>query len=452
MRQNYLIKVFTAGLICFASLYALQKLRPGPQEPAPHVFINETQDHRFDESVQVSILASQRRTGVQNAVVITNRFAGTDLQKVAAAVFADLRLGRENHGRAILYLYSPEEKSLKIEVGYALEGLLPDSKVHALEMAAKTFIYTDRYQDFWAELINTLNIEIQQQERGADEPAEKFDFSKMRFVSGGGGVFSNRYDVSLKQLEDESKKIKNPADSPYQPSNDLQGTLKNYFESLRQGLGDESLPLLSWESRIYRQLTPMTTYQLFRNWDMYSKAGVERIFELGRLAFVFFKAEHPVLPIILQKENGLWTVNEPLSWALFHRFEDSLRVFLKYPIEAPDQEFENYLTTQLAQPLYPQPTVTLGRWPQKSIQSSYFSVFWLERVDFEFQKSKWSQLSDADLWVASDVMTHLGRYSEQLKILRELQRRQPKNAILARNLKFYEEVYQFTGPQWRLAF
>jgi hypothetical protein len=38
---------------------------------------------------------------------------------------------------------------------------------------------------------------------------------------------------------------------------------------------------------------------------------------------VLFKPNHPVLPILLRRnEKGLWFVDEPQSWATFHLFQD----------------------------------------------------------------------------------------------------------------------------------
>ena len=150
-------------LSLFISVIASVKLSASTAiaKKAKYVFINETKDHRFDESIRVSILAAEKRTGVQHAVLISDKpIPKDDINFGAAQIFKDLQLGKQNSGRAILYYYSPEKKLLKIEVGYALEGDLSDVIVHRLELAAKSFIYSDHYQDFWAELINTINIEI----------------------------------------------------------------------------------------------------------------------------------------------------------------------------------------------------------------------------------------------------------------------------------------------------
>lgn len=291
-----------------------------------HIFINETSDHRFDESIRITILAAMNRTQIQNAVVITDKFNPIELEAKANQLFHNMRVGAKQNGRGILYLYSPASHALKIEVGYALEGILPDAAVKGFELAAKTFIYSDRYQDFWAELINTLNIEVFEREQGSGTNAmEAYDFSKFHFLSGGAGVASLSYSPTSDQLKFESQTTGSP--NLFSASEPLDQSIETYLNSLMQGANDSNMDILSKESHIFRQNTPFTSYNLFRNWRMYSKAGTPRTFIEGPFAFVFFSSNYPVLPIIFKIENSRWRVEEPLSWSLFHRYEDSMRFF-----------------------------------------------------------------------------------------------------------------------------
>jgi hypothetical protein len=418
-----------------------------------YVFINETKDHRFDESIRVSIVAAMERTGVQNAVMITDAVESGTLEADAARLMKELKVGAAQRGRGILYLFSPAKKLLKIEVGYALEGVLPDVSVSAMELAAKSFTYADRYQDFWAELINTLNIEIQERERGSSHE-EQFDFANFRYVSGGAGVSSREYEASPEQLLKEFRSAFVTGD--FRASADVNEALAGYLKSLHDGAGDSNLSVLAPESRLFRQFTPMTTFQLFRNWSMYTKAGVDRVFDEGKLAFAFFKEGNPVLPIVLSKSDGLWQVNEPLSWSLFQRFEDSNTVFLKYPLAGISKELASYLDTRVRSPLYkmekPIPLAMLEPNEAKSFDTMalYFKLFWLSRVAKTFAAMDLAKQPVDTVWIAADTFLNSGRMNEFAKAYELAASHFPDDKAIQTNARFYKELIHFKDADWRL--
>lgn len=425
----------------------------GASLPPKYIFINQTSDHRFDESIRISIVASLDRTGVQNAVVITDDLDLKKLEDKAAALFSELRVGEQQKGRGILYLFSPAKKALKIEVGYSLEGVLPDVTVRGLELAAKTFIYSNRYQDFWAELINTLNIQIYEAEHGEDHRQDaNFDFSKFRFLSGAAGVASRSYSPSLEQLALE---FKTSAKSESVPAFEkIDQSVESYLKSLKAGVGESTLDILSEESRIFREVTPQTNYQLFRNWKMYSRAGIDRTFVENNVAFVFFKSGHPTLPLVLKKQKGKWRVEEPLSWSLFHRFENSMGVFLKFPLTGISVELAHYLEDKLGNPLYPlsKPIdlVNLVETPllESDWHSLYFRLFWLSKVNEKIKTL--SQLPTDDIWIVADTFMNLGKMTEFSSAYDLGAARMPNNQRVQEAAKFYRELIQFKESEWRL--
>lgn len=456
MTSKVLFRLTAVTLLALLPVLYRVVSKSGTNTPFHHVFINETSDHRFDESIQVSILSSFNRTHVQNAVVISDRFSSTDLNSAAAELFKTLKLGQHTQGRALLYLFSPRASSLKIEVGYALEGVLPDAHVHMLEQAAKTFIFTDHYQDFWAELINTANIEIYERENLKGEVTEDFDFSKFRFLSGGAGIISNRYLATPGELEKEMNRLKPEEKSRFTPDADIRVTVENYLESLHKGLGDENLPLLARESRIFRQITPMTNYQLYRNWKMYSRAGIDRVFTEGKEGFVFFRPGYPVLPLVLRNENGVWKVQEPLSWSLFQRFEDSMKVFLKYPLNSSSSDLNSYIAGAFGKPIYNGPIIDLealyqGNFESRSLLQTYFRLYWLDQAVELVENNPSLKWTDDLGWVALDVYSNLGQFSKALSVMEKLVRAHPEDVTWKRNYDFYKNAYHFTGPDWTLS-
>lgn len=423
--------------------------------PSRHIFINETADHRFDESIRVSILAASNRTGIQNAVVISNRENEADLAKAAAEIFSELQLGRSNHGRAILYYFNPKSRSLKIEIGHALEGVLPDLIVQNLELAAKSFIFVDKYQDFWAELINTINIEVQKKQRGSGGENWDYDFSKFRFLSGGGGILSTSYQDSWQQLLKESRRSGAPGLELFRAQKDVKSTVSLYLKSLEEGFGDMELDILAKESQFFRKLTPQSSYQMFRNARMYQEAGIDRIFTEENLAFVFFKPEHPVLPLILKKAEGYWRVQEPLSWSLFQRYENSNQIFLKFPIQGFSREALSYLNAHIGAPLFPLGSPLslqfLSQNASGDSKSSLIHLYWLDKVEYEFEKAGLAALSNDELMMAADVHQNLGHFSKFRAAYDSLAERLPRDKRIQSNKAFYHQALAFKDEEWILS-
>lgn len=438
-----------------------------------NVFVNTTSDHRFDDSIRVSILAARKRTGVQNAVVIANRMPiGKSLEQWASELFAELALGRENAGRAILYLYVPTERALKIEVSYALEGIVTDLDVKRLEEAAKTFVYVDRQHDFWAELINTINIHVQRKAEGKIG----FDFTHSTYVSGGAGAASWDYDVTVEQLSRELRLLAPDRESEFRAGSTPAETLRKYLESLGQGIGDPKLPLLSSGSRLFRNHTPLTRAQLLRNATIYTEAGEPVWIEQGARALAVFARSHPVLPIVLSRtRDGRWLVDEPASWAWFHRFEDSLEVF---------QKFKGHpFASRMREAGFRSPDYFIyhGAAPVRSFVESD-EDFTATMIDLQLQAARASSadahfalgdfllfevyvpeaalgayLKGLELdpgrhdyrWRLLDLYINLGRVRDFLETGRRLVTAHPNDTTLARDFEFFEKAYSFDPAEWQ---
>ena len=179
-----------------------------------------------------------------------------------------------------------------------------------------------------------MNIEIANAKDGKKFP-ENLQF---KYLAGGAGVSAADY-ATLEQLKVELKEKKTTQSS----GRSIDEVVAQYFSSLSQGLSEENSDILSRESEFARRMVPLTSFQLYRNWEMYQKVRRDRTFEMDDLAFVFFKPGQPVLPIVLKKHAGKWRVQEPMSWALFQRFEDSMKVFRKFEITGLSSELQNYL-------------------------------------------------------------------------------------------------------------
>lgn len=69
------------------------------------------------------------RTGVEMAVVTVAEIKNTTLEFYAVKLFEDWGIGKKGEDKGLLLLISLEPKTVRLEVGYGLEGALPDSFV-----------------------------------------------------------------------------------------------------------------------------------------------------------------------------------------------------------------------------------------------------------------------------------------------------------------------------------
>jgi uncharacterized protein len=73
-------------------------------------------------------LAAQEAKGTDQVVVATvPSLQGTSIEDYANQLFRFWKLGQANKDNGILLLLAPNERKVRIEVGYGLEGVLPDA-------------------------------------------------------------------------------------------------------------------------------------------------------------------------------------------------------------------------------------------------------------------------------------------------------------------------------------
>lgn len=93
---------------------------PGMLQPHTVGLLNET------------ITALERDTGVEIAVAIVRSLDDTPVEDAAVELFQAWGIGKRNQDNGALFLWAVEDRKVRIEVGYGLEGSLPDGKVGAI--------------------------------------------------------------------------------------------------------------------------------------------------------------------------------------------------------------------------------------------------------------------------------------------------------------------------------
>ena len=73
-----------------------------------------------------SLKAHEDRTGNQIAVLTVPTIDGESIEEYAAQVFEAWKLGQQGKDNGVLILIVPDDRRMRIEVGYGLEGTLTD--------------------------------------------------------------------------------------------------------------------------------------------------------------------------------------------------------------------------------------------------------------------------------------------------------------------------------------
>jgi uncharacterized protein len=90
------------------------------------------------ESLTERIKAHEDRTGNQIAVLTVPSLEGESIEEYAEAVFKEWKLGQKGKDNGILIIVAPQDHRMRIEVGYGLEGTLPDSLAGSIIRNAMT--------------------------------------------------------------------------------------------------------------------------------------------------------------------------------------------------------------------------------------------------------------------------------------------------------------------------
>ncbi len=88
-----------------------------------NVLGSEVETHIVNVSSQIA-----KETGAQIVVVTVNNLDGMNDDEYALKLGREWGVGDEEKDNGVILLLSMEERSLRIEVGYGLEGALPDGK------------------------------------------------------------------------------------------------------------------------------------------------------------------------------------------------------------------------------------------------------------------------------------------------------------------------------------
>lgn len=135
--KNVRLRTLAAALLVPLCLLAARTAAAvaAPALPAPSGYVNDfagVLPAAERDRLEAELAALERETGAEVAVAVVARTAPETPKMYAVKLFEAWGIGKRGRDDGALLLVALEERRVEVEVGYGLEGILPDGKVGGL--------------------------------------------------------------------------------------------------------------------------------------------------------------------------------------------------------------------------------------------------------------------------------------------------------------------------------
>jgi uncharacterized protein len=125
MRMRFPLPFLCCLLFCSLSLFAADGLPASRGEVSDFAGVIKDEDSRSIENLAKAL---EQKTGAELAVVTIQTFAPYgSIEEYATSLFNSWGIGQAGEDNGVLLILAMEERKVKIETGYGLEGAIPDS-------------------------------------------------------------------------------------------------------------------------------------------------------------------------------------------------------------------------------------------------------------------------------------------------------------------------------------
>jgi uncharacterized protein len=103
----------------------------GAAFPAPKGFVNDfagVLDQTSRERLEERLSAYERETSTEIAIALFPSLSGRTIEDFAVALFEEWKIGKRDNNNGILIVAAIQDRAVRIEVGYGLEGKVPDAQ------------------------------------------------------------------------------------------------------------------------------------------------------------------------------------------------------------------------------------------------------------------------------------------------------------------------------------
>jgi uncharacterized protein len=130
--MTFLTRAAVVATLLFISLFALAEDRPIPALTGRVVDETGTLTAEQKRSLEAKLQAFEQRKGSQIAVLITGTTFPEPIESYSIRVADAWKIGRKAVNDGILVVVAKSDRVMRLEVGYGLEGALPDAMARRL--------------------------------------------------------------------------------------------------------------------------------------------------------------------------------------------------------------------------------------------------------------------------------------------------------------------------------
>jgi len=101
--------------------------------PSPVGFVNDfagVLDSGTRTFLEAEIAGLKERSGAEISLVTVSTLAGDTIENYAVELFREWGIGERGKDNGLLFVVAPNEREVRIEVGYGLEGAVPDAEAN----------------------------------------------------------------------------------------------------------------------------------------------------------------------------------------------------------------------------------------------------------------------------------------------------------------------------------
>jgi hypothetical protein len=308
-------------LLCVSGCGKDEGIYPTRPKETPYYY-NDTSITQIDQNARIALRRARERTGVEFVTVILKTIPeNISIQDYAAGLFDKWEIGSRTNGKGLLILFVEDTHTLKIEVGYELEGIITDAFCSVFQPTIKSY-YAGRY--FGDVFCNTIECLHKRIIEGPGYDPENYLrrgrtlYDKLlagdTFLSGGGGIVDDEYfyekEAKFSFINDLSEEKVREFDT----DKDIEVVLARYFKSLEEGINYPFLGILTEGSQMMLLEYPQSAHFYKSRWKDCQQALPYRISYEGDLAALRFDRNHS-FPIFLRRtEDGFWKVDAARAW------------------------------------------------------------------------------------------------------------------------------------------
>jgi len=165
LKRNLLSIMLVVALIVSGAFAYGQELKL--PEPTKEFYVNDFANLINEEAenniIQINLNYENTKEQPQIVVATVKNLQGLDENKYAVELFEKWKIGNRDYDNGILVLLSLEERRIKIEVGYGLEGAITDSEAGRILDSSLDYLsegdYSTGLENIFYQLAETVNEE-----------------------------------------------------------------------------------------------------------------------------------------------------------------------------------------------------------------------------------------------------------------------------------------------------